>query len=214
MFRPKPIIGFLPSKCHQMKDLVPLILAKLIWIFKSVIYNFFWARLRNTSVHFKENLPPGAFLTSFAHIKPPSNQKYATKSMPKCSSHHSESNGVPNFPYKIFLCPGKLQTHPNAEPPSNHTQNTRTKQHQTHAKHTHKTTPNTPAATAYSFEATTDKQCPATNSYSMTRRQKRSLGRVGLRKADYVKALENEFAFNWGKYEDFFSKLEVDNATT
>ena len=36
-----------------------------------------------------------------------------------------------------------------------------------------------------------------------------------LRKADYVKALEKEFAANWGKYEDFFSKLEVDdNATT
>ena len=98
---------------------------------------FFWARLRNTSVHFKENLPPGAFLTSFAHIKPPCTQKYATKSMPKCSSHHSESNGVPNFPYKIFLCPGKLQTHPNAEPPSNRAQNSTTKQHQTHLPQPH-----------------------------------------------------------------------------
>ena len=31
-----------------------------------------------------------------------------------------------------------------------------------------------------------------------------------LRKADYVKALEKELDANWGKYEDYFSKLEVD----
>ena len=77
-----------------------------------------------------------------------------------------------------------------------HQATARKTQPQSNTKHTQNHT--------YSFEETADKQCPATSSYLMRK----------LRKPDYVKALENEFSSNWGKYEDFFSKLEVDNATT
>ena len=180
-----------------MKDLVSLILAKLIWIFKS---EYFW---RYGHLYFFFELDSGIqvyILRKTFHLELfwlvlPILNPLPTKSMPQKVCQNAPLI-IPNLMVCLtfhtkFFC---VQENCKRTQTQSHQATTRKTHAQSNTKHTQNTRTKPILYTVYNATV------PGAKSK--------------LRKADYVKALENQFASNWGKYEDFFSKLEVDNATT